>query len=137
MAQQLGVVIASRELRRSGRTGQPVVVLFGKPRRDSRKDWACPFQIKGLGDSEVYKAFGVDAVSALTNALEGVRVALEKSGERLSWIGGEKGDSGFPRFVPMFFGLEFAERLGKMIDEQLEHLARSAIGGHKRRKRGG
>src|ERR1035437_1532867 len=73
----------------------------------------------------------------MRNSIEGVRVALEKSGERLSWIGGEKGDSGVPRFVPMFFGLEFAERLGKMIDEQIEHLARSAIGGHKRRKRGG
>lgn len=79
----------------------------------------CSFRVAGVGDSSVRYAHGVDAIQALFQALEGVRTVLSNVDRRLTWKGGEKGDVGFPRQVPPYYGLEFARRIDGAIDEAI------------------
>jgi hypothetical protein len=61
-------------------------------------------------------AHGADALQALINAIQGVRKALDDSSLALTWVGGEPGDHGVPRIVPMFFGRAFARDIEDEID---------------------
>ena len=123
MRRPFGPVIGVRRLSRAG--SQKVTVSLGKPRRmKSGKDWECPFRIAGLGTRGIQYGYGVDAVQALTTAFEGIRVTLERSGKRLSWIGGNPGDPGFERPVPSALGLKFLRRLNRMIDRQVAQFVR-------------
>jgi hypothetical protein len=88
------------------------------------EDWECPFRIEGLRTRGIQYGYGVDAVQALTTALEGIRVTLERSGKRLSWIGGAPGDPGFERPVPTSLGLDFSRRLNRMIDREIARFVR-------------
>jgi hypothetical protein len=97
------------------------------------KDWECPFRIEGVGRRAVQYGYGVDAFQALTTALEGIRVTLERSGKRLSWIGGHRGDSGFERPVPSALGLEVSRRLNRMIDREVARFVRVRERRHARR----
>src|SRR5882672_7544667 len=81
-------------------SGRRVTVMLGKPRKATRH-WECPFRITGLRVPRVQHGYGVDAIQALANALEGVRVTLERSRTRLSWF--EPDDAGFERTVPRIF----------------------------------
>jgi len=83
------------------------------------KDWECPFRIEGLRGRRVLYGYGIDAIQALTTALEGIRVTLEQSSKRLSWISGIPGDAGFERPVPRGLGLEFSRRLNRVVDREI------------------
>src|SRR5258706_7320787 len=110
MGQPFGPVTGVRLLSRAG--SQKVTVSLGKPRRmKSGQDWECPFRIAGLGARGIQYGYGVDALQALTTALEGIRVTLERSGKRMSWIGGYPGDPGFERPIPSVLGLAVSRRL--------------------------
>ena len=123
MGRLFGPVIGVRGLSRAG--SRKVTVSLGKPRRmKSGKDWECPFRIGGLGTRGIQYGYGVDAIQALTSALEGIRVTLERSGKRLSWIGGNPGDPGFERPVPSALGLKFSQRLNRMIDREVAQFVR-------------
>jgi hypothetical protein len=122
----LGPVVGIRELREVGGARKVVTVRLGKPRKDPRGDWICPYQVNGLGRNGVQEAHGVDALQALQLALEGIRTALDRSGKSLSWTGGEPGDTGFTRSVPAFFGLDFSRRLEQLIDHEVEQFSRAA-----------
>ena len=104
-----------RELFRDGSRSK-VIVDLGKPRRSEKGDWECPFRIRGFG---VQYGYGVDAIQALTTALEGIRVTLERSEQKLSWVGGEPGYTGFDRFVTTPFGVRFTKRLNGIIDQEI------------------
>lgn len=100
MAQRLVDVIAERTLEAtdpgSGATRE-IRVRIGRPYADSDEDWICPVQILGIGNEEVATVYGVDAIQALT-------LALQKAGSDLSavargnlqvrWLEGS--DLGFP-----------------------------------------
>jgi uncharacterized protein DUF6968 len=133
MKRELGVVIGARRLRGEGPKPKAVLVRVGKPRRSKGPDWECPFSINGLGIRGIQCAHGIDAIQALTMALEGIRVLLERSGARLSWVGGDLGDAGFERFVPNLFGREFSRRLNGMIDQEVERFARAIEKKHQKR----
>jgi hypothetical protein len=120
MKRTFGVVVAVRELREVGENGKVVVVKLGEPREAKSGDWACPFRITGLGIRGSQFAYGIDAFQSLLLAIEGIRSALQKSGKRFTWAGGEPGDTGFPRFVPNYFGLEFSTRLEELIEREVE-----------------
>lgn len=94
-------------------------MTLGKPRRLKGGDWECPFHIVGLRTKTVESGYGVDAVQALTMALEGIRVTLERSGQRLSWIGGEPGDTGFGRLIPTSLGPAFSKRVNRIVDREI------------------
>lgn len=64
-------------------------------------------------------AFGVDAIQALIMALEGIRHDLSVANPACRWIGGEKGDFGFPRHVTTAFGFAIARRIDRLIDREL------------------
>jgi hypothetical protein len=51
-------------------------------------------------------------------------VTLERSGKRLSWIGGNPGDPGFERPVPSALGQKFSQRLNRVIDREVARYVR-------------
>jgi uncharacterized protein DUF6968 len=59
---------------------EDVTVSIGMPRRRPKGNWECPFLIEGLGKAKIQRVGGVDALQALLLAVEGARVALDKSG---------------------------------------------------------
>jgi len=94
------------------------------PRPSPKGDWECPYQIVGLGKSRFRVAYGLDGIQALLMAIEALRVTIEESGKRVTWNGGEDGDNGLPRVVPTFFGLSFAQRISRLIDQEVERFSR-------------
>jgi hypothetical protein len=102
MAQQLTDVIAERMLvaRKPGSDAVAEIwVRVGRPYPDTDPDgdWICPIQILGLGAEEVANVYGIDAVQALTLALQKAGIDLAagvRSGLDLRWLDGS--DLGFP-----------------------------------------
>jgi hypothetical protein len=119
-------IIATRKLRDIAPDGKTVIVRIGKPRKVSDAEWECAFHISNIGMNEIQFGHGMDGVQALIQAIEGSRVFLEKSGKRFLWEGGEEGETGIPRYVPMFYGKGFAEHLHKMIDSEMTRFAKTA-----------
>lgn len=113
-----------RELTYETPSGSKTVkVALGRPQQKGEGEYVCPFQIAGLGNSEVQYAYGIDCFQALTLALDGIRFNLEKSGQSFTWAGGDKGEHGFPRFVPSAFGLEFTRHLDEIIESEVAFFA--------------
>jgi hypothetical protein len=110
-------VIAARDVRVDDQDSV-VTIALRAPSPDPEGDWECTYTIDGLDIPHVGSAKGIDSVQALTMALEGIRVVLERSGKSFSWEGGD-GDAGFPRFVPMAFGSEFSAALNRTIDQEV------------------
>ncbi|AUX31303.1 uncharacterized protein SOCE836_034320 [Sorangium cellulosum] len=73
-----------------------LMVAIGQPREVQPGEWACPFTIDGIPEPRSDRGLGIDGVSALLNALHAIRFALEASGVRVSWEGGEPGGRGVP-----------------------------------------
>jgi hypothetical protein len=110
-----------------------VTVTLGKPREMQGEDWECPFQITGLRARGIEFGHGVDAIQALTTALEGIRIRLEQSGQRLSWVGGQPGDPGFERPVTTSFGPGFSKRVNRMVDREITRFVRALERRHRKR----
>ncbi|HET6147919.1 MAG TPA: hypothetical protein VFH68_10340 [Polyangia bacterium] len=91
-----------------------------------RRDWECPFHIGLPPDAGIEFGHGIDAFQALIQAIEGIRTRLEQRRRQFTWRGGEPGDAGFPRLVPMFYGRQFAERINKLIDDEVLRFASNA-----------
>jgi hypothetical protein len=98
----LGEIIATRMLHILDEHGQkrPVSVFIGMPQpaKDST-DYACPFQVIGLGTQETCLARGRDSLQALQSAIVLIAESLDRLNEEiggsLSWNGGTKGELGF------------------------------------------
>ncbi len=119
-------IIATRKLHESVLDGKTVLVRIGKPRKISVTEWECAFHISNIGMHEIQFGHGIDGVQALIQAIEGARVFLEKSGKKFIWEGAEEGETGIPRYVPMFYGKDFTEHLHKMIDSEMARFAKAA-----------
>ena len=124
---ELKPIVAERSLRTADAAVRSVQIRLGMPRPSPKGDWECPYQIVGLGRSRPQLAYGLDGIQALLMALEALRVTIEESGKRLTWQGGESGDNGLPRVVPTFFGLSFAHRVSKLIDQEIERFSRRQV----------
>jgi len=59
---------------------------------------------------------------------------LDASGLHLSWEGGEPGDAGIPRMVPMFYGRTFAEKVERHIDQEIHAFGDVAKRAHDNRR---
>jgi hypothetical protein len=116
-------VIATRHVK-AGTTTKVTVRLMA-PYLEKDSTWVCAFAIRGLGRSPINAGYGIDAFQALQNALEAIRVRLEQSGRRLSWV--ERDDPGFPRYVPYFFGSAVSRRLSRLVDREVESFARDVL----------
>jgi hypothetical protein len=58
----------------------------------------------------------------MLNALHAIRYALDASGVRVSWEGGEPGDAGFPKLMHYAFGFGFSQRMEQLIEEEIQKL---------------
>lgn len=99
----LGEVIARREFSFPDENGRAASasILIGKPQPSpDTSDYQCKFLIAGIGDEQIQFARGFDALQALQSALILAGASLnhlnEKTGRRLRWAGGMRGDLGFP-----------------------------------------
>jgi hypothetical protein len=103
-----------------------VKVSIGKPEKANENEFACPFRITGLGNSDVQYGRGIDCFQALIMALEGIRASLERAGNSLTWAGGQQGEHGFPRFVPSFYGVDFSRHIDELIETEIRRFAQRA-----------
>ena len=96
--EDVGIVIAEREL--DSADGRTVQVLIGQPQPfpEEGGDYYCPFQITGIGNDMVMHLAGVDSVQALLLALKMIGARLYTSDEgragTLTWL--EHRNLGFP-----------------------------------------
>lgn len=74
VAPRIRNIIAERVFQRAD--GKEVRAVVGRPRK-GRRDWACEFQILGVGHSKVYTLPGEDSLSALQMALAMMAVQIE------------------------------------------------------------
>ncbi|WP_437899272.1 DUF6968 family protein [Sorangium sp. So ce124] len=114
--------IAERRLTVVDDPGRSVMVAIGQPLEVQPGQWACPFTIDGIPERRSDRGLGIDGISALLNALHAIRYALEASGVRVSWEGGEPGDTGFPKLMHYAFGFTFSQRMEELIDEGIQKL---------------
>ena len=115
-------VIASRQLRTADRRRTRVVVRLAQPQHESSGDWVCRFEISGLGHHRLNAGRGVDAFQALQQALEGIRLMLDETGRKLSFL--DTGSHFFPKYVPQFFGPEFERKLNEKVEREVVHFAK-------------
>jgi len=128
--------IAERRLKRRDAVGGIVIVRIGSPEIDHPHDnWRCPFIFEGLGDDSVRFGRSIDSIGALQNALTGIRCILEQSGIPLRWEGSKENFTGFPKNLPWDFGLEFYNKIDKMIETEVEELIRPIRERHAQRQR--
>jgi hypothetical protein len=121
----VGNVIGERRLVFRDAPRKTVIVTLGKPRRmKGHQDWECPFRIKGADMTCLEFGYGVDALQALTSALEGIRVVLDEIGRPLAWSGVLPDHTGFQRLIPLADGAEFSARLERLVDRELNRHVR-------------
>jgi hypothetical protein len=126
--------IAERRLTVVDDPGRSVTVTIGQPMEAQPGEWACPFTIDAIDpETRSDRGLGVDGVSALLNALHAIRYALDASGVRVSWEGGEPGDTGFPQLMHYAFGFDVSQRVERLINEEIQKLVdeKKARGGQR------
>ena len=120
----IGHVIGERRLVFRDAPRKKVVVTLGKPRKmKGHQDWECPFRIKRPGVVRLEFGYGVDALQALTTALEGIRSMLDEIGTPLAWSGVLPDHTGFQRMIPIA-GPEISARLERLVDRELNRHVR-------------
>lgn len=119
--------VAERRLSVVGEPERELVIIIGKPRRDPDPtgDWMCAYLVEGLPGARRRYAHGIDSLQALQMAIEAARTAIQAAGLVCGYGGGEAGDIGIPRTIPTFGGAgrDFAPRMERVLDRELERLA--------------
>jgi Domain of unknown function (DUF6968) len=126
---QLGRVVARRNLCEKGAVNATVTVSIGLPRPDRRSrygDWECPYLIEGIGPAKVGRAGGVDALQALMLAIQCARAMLEHSGRSIFWLDPDLGPD-IPELVPSALGKRFRERVRLSIERETVRAWRERI----------
>lgn len=111
--------IAVRVLSNANGERESVRICIDRPVEGDDGDWICAYHIDGDGLDQGGEASGIDALQALTQAMEGVRIALKDNDRVLTWPGGEPGDIGIPRQVPTYIDRDTSERIEKLIDKEI------------------
>ncbi|WP_437676635.1 DUF6968 family protein [Sorangium sp. So ce131] len=112
--------IAERRLTVLDDPGRWVTVTIGQPLKVQPGEWACPFYVDGIPDPRSDRGLGIDGISALLNAVHAIRYVLEASGVRVSWEGGEPGDTGFPKMLHYAFGFAFSQKMEQVIEQEIQ-----------------
>lgn len=118
-------VVAARRVWRTGTRRRPVDLRVGRPIEYVESHgsfWACPYQIRGIGDPAVRAAYGSDSLQALEMAFQAIRVDLLASGG-LYAIDPEVPASrtGFflARAIPYSLGPSFERRIERLLDTEM------------------
>lgn len=109
-----------RILRSQKASARNVHLRVSAPRPSPNGDWECSYELVGLKASKPQTVCGFDGLQALLMAIEGARIAIEKSAEPLTWADVEPSYHSLPHFVPTAFGLAFAKRIAALIDKEIE-----------------
>ena len=130
-ADNMGGVVATRVYRLGHKR---IVVRIGRPQTDG-SDWFCPYQIVGLGDEKVRRAWGVDSFQALQLVMQAVRAHLVPHASKLSLFG-VKGETGISKLMPDCFTQEVNQKLESVVEAVLETLVAygEAVGKSNRRR---
>lgn len=97
-----------------------VKLTICQPEEVGSGDWKCTLRCEG-GSTWSRDFFGIDAIQALTNALDGAALISREKLGGYQWTGsGGEPDAGFRRIVPMYFGSELARRVESLIDHIFE-----------------
>jgi hypothetical protein len=118
-----GPIIAERHLVSRDHEATRVRVSLGTPRWNG-SEWECPFRIRSAGVSDVEFGRGLDSMQALTTALDGIRVVLERKFGALSWEGVFPHHSGFQRAIPLTLNPAFSRRLERLVDREYKRYLR-------------
>lgn len=76
----------------AGEPKREIILRIGKPALDSAKggDWFCPYQLSGVGEGRVRKAYGVDSLQAFLLCLSKAKAELDRyqrqTDVRVSWL---------------------------------------------------
>jgi hypothetical protein len=98
---QVGEVIAIRQLFVSGNPDHRIVVKMGKPTLwEAGPDYVCCIQITGIADEKVKYAVGVDAFQAIELATKLIAIELRAIRDQFEvrfarWEGDDDGCGGF------------------------------------------
>lgn len=112
--------IIRRSLSVSDLTPKTITLTIYKPKEEPGSDWVCSFQIEGIEKEPIHQnAYGLDALQALLNALEGARLTLLSSNLSITWDGGNEGDIGIPRMIPMSYNSDFVNDIDAYIDRKI------------------
>ena len=65
---------------RVGKSSYPI----DQPQPDPGGDWRCAFAVEGIGRSGPFETHGIDALQALTLAMDDIRNVLDESGLEVS-----------------------------------------------------
>jgi len=121
VSRTFGPVIAERTLTTAGVRPKTITITLGKPRLPKgERDWECPFRIAGGGIRVLENGYGVDSMQSVTNALQGIRYFLDKSGKSFEWLGVPMDDGGFQRFIPWYGDSRFTRKLEKLVDSEVK-----------------
>lgn len=133
-------VAARRVFHKPGKAKRPVVLTIGVPQPLQGSDWGCPVQVTGLDRwlSRPRFVCGIDGLQALYLAIQFASATLETCGYELEWLG-QKGDLGFPRFLPNLPKAQ-QDRLDRIVEREVARfysVAKRRADGKKRTGRGG
>ena len=132
---KISLTVATRRFLVAGRKAQTIAVRLGKPAKTRSGDWRCRFEVSGVGVDESGVGWGVDSLQALQQGLEGLRAALDRTEQSLSWLGVKPANVTVPRSIPWQFGVEFASKLEALIETETTALGRSARARYAARQR--
>ena len=96
----IGEVIATRQLCLMDESNREISVKIGKPQLSEHNDYFCPIQVTGIGEERVHGVYGVDSVQALELAMRYLGSELQRLNTqhqgRIRWGDAPKGWFGFP-----------------------------------------
>jgi hypothetical protein len=133
---ELGDILGERRIVFRDAPRRWFTVALGKPRKsEGDRDWHCPFRFKGASLNRLEYAHGVDALQALTMALEGIRSGLDRIGKPLAWSGVLPDHTGFHRLMPISAGGPVVAGIEEFVDREMRRRLREVERKYKRTHR--
>lgn len=114
--------IASREFVNE-KNGKRIVAEIFTPRQVGALEWACRYVIRGLRGRHDRVAYGIDSLQALFQAMQGVRYYLQRSEQRISFLG-RVGDLGIHRALAGF-DVTSTRYLERVVEREMKMLVRA------------
>ncbi len=111
--------IAERRYQYRGR--QILAVLYA-PRMTARerRAWDCTYEISGLDRELRGTVQGVDALQALSQGMQALRLRLESLGAGLLWQPGQPGNTGIDRPISWIYGLRHSRKMESIVRRETE-----------------
>ncbi len=123
--------IATRCLKVEGRR-RPVVVSVYAPRQVGEEEWACGWRVTGMRKRK--DAYGIDAIQALTLALQAIRQHLDTAKAKYTWLA-EPGNHGFEQTIVTVFGMDHARRMAKLVEHETTQFVRNEVKRRRQRRK--